>query len=330
MFAAAADSSYPFFSSAAADDFRRAPWLFNRHLETILPALSRGRILYKRELAQTPDGDVVAFDFLYGRKNAPAAVIFHGLEGDSQSFSVRALAGFFHQHLGWSVAAANFRTCGGVDNRRPRAYHAGDVDEIDWMCRYVRERFSASRPPRVFAIGVSLGGNALAKWLGENPSQDAIDAAAVICAPLNLAAAAAAIDRGANRLLYAAYFLRTLKAKARAKIARFSLPICPAQLGRAATLREFDSLVTAPLHGFRDADDYWRQASAGFVIGRIKTPLLCVNAANDPLVPAASLPVRGGSGVVFCRPRFGGHAGFVGIPRGWAAARIAGFLTENG
>jgi predicted alpha/beta-fold hydrolase len=180
---------------------------------------------------------------------------------------------------------------------------------------------------------VSLGGNVLLKWLGERGAEAArlLRRAAAVSAPLDLAAAGHALDRGVNQRLYTRVFLATLKAKVHAKIAQGHVALDERRLARVRTLREFDDLYTAPLHGFRDADDYWRRASSAPWLAKIRVPTLVLNAKNDPFLPRSALEsaARGASSDVLLEfPGTGGHAGFPGRGR-WLARRVVDFLSQS-
>ncbi|HEY5899800.1 MAG TPA: alpha/beta fold hydrolase [Burkholderiales bacterium] len=277
------------------------------HLETIRAALLRPpRVPLRRERWETPDGDFVDVDFAGDARLPRVMVLFHGLEGCSDSHYARALAAALPA-AGWRLAIPHWRGCSGEPNRKPRAYHSGDSAEVDWMLR----RFQAP----VDAIGVSLGGNALLKWLGEQGTAAAgvVRRAAAISAPLDLSAAGHALDRGLNRLLYTRMFLSTLKPKSLAQLALFPGLFDPGPLRAARTFREFDNLYTAPVHGFRDVDHYWRSSSSGPYLEHIRVPTLVLNARNDPFLPERALLAaakRPASCVLLEFPRFGGHVGF--------------------
>jgi uncharacterized protein len=215
---------------------------------------------------------------------------------------------------GWRGSVMHFRGCGGEPNRLARAYHSGDSDEVDWVLRRLRER--AGTAP-LHAAGVSLGGYALAKWLGERGEAAAgvVASAAAVCAPLDLTAAGEALERGLARL-YARHFLATLRVNALGRLARFPGLYDAGAVRRARTLRDFDDVVTAPLHGFRDAADYWMRASAKPWLGRIRVPALLVNALDDPFLPEAALPTERevSAAVKLEFPSRGGHVGFVSGP----------------
>ena len=269
---------------------------------------------YRRERRETPDGDFIDLDWidtdLSTSNEAPLVVLFHGLEGSSASHYATALM-IALKARGWAGVVSHFRGCSGELNRLPRAYHSGDSSEVDWVLRSLREQF----PDRtIYVAGVSLGGNALLKWLGERAALagNVINAAAAVCAPLDLTICGHHLGRGFNRI-YTKHFLQTLKKNAAAKLARFPGIFDGQRMSRARNLYEFDDVVTAPLHGFRDADDYWLRASAKPLLRGIRVPTLLLNAQNDPFLPAHALPDAAEVSMAVTRefPREGGHVGFV-------------------
>jgi uncharacterized protein len=294
----------------------RAPlWLPGGHLQTIWPArlVPLPDVDYRRERWPTPDGDFIDVDFALpepAAEGAPLLALFHGLEGDSRSHYSRVTMRHFAD-LGWRAMVVHFRGCSGEPNLMLRAYHSGDSEEGDWVLRTIRRRWPTAL---LHAVGVSLGGNMLAKWLGER-GDDArfVTAAASIGSPLDLVAGGHAIGRGFNRL-YTRMFLATLKAKARGKAERFGYAIDAEVLRRARDLYDFDNLYTAPVHGFRDTLDYWTRASAKPLLGNVRVPHLVLNARNDPFVPADSLPKASdvSAAVTLEQPPEGGHIGFAG------------------
>ena len=297
----------------AAEHYRAPAWLPGGHAQTIWPLLIKGPMpRYRRERWDTPDGDFIDLDWIAGAADAPCVALFHGLEGSSRSHYARRLMHAVAR-LGWHGVVVHFRGCSGEPNRRPRAYHSGDSAEIDWILR----RLAANRYPALFAAGVSLGGNALLKWLAElGPQASAIvSAAAAVSAPLDLAAANVALSSGFNRV-YARHFLRTLIPAAQAKDRIFPGRIDLQRALQSRTLGEFDDAVTAPLHGFLGVDDYYARSSAGPLLAGIETPTLLLHAANDPFLPAAALPrpERLPAAVTLELHRHGGHVGFVHGP----------------
>jgi predicted alpha/beta-fold hydrolase len=313
----------------------RAPrWLPGGQLQTIWPALfaHRPSPRWLRQRWDAPDGDFVDVDRIDATAaGAPLLVLFHGLEGSSRSHYAGALAQACAD-AGWNLALPHFRGCSGELNRAPRAYHSGDWVEIDWMLRRLR---AAHAGPMV-AAGVSLGGNALLRWAQEAGAQAArsVDAVAAVSAPLDLAAGAAAIGRGFNRLVYTRMFLRTLKPKAIALARRHPGLADVAAIAAARDLHAFDDAFTAPVHGFADALDYWRRASAGPRLAEIRVPALVLNARNDPFLPERALPTRASVAVTLEQPAHGGHVGFArGAPPGridWLPQRLLAFFGGRG
>lgn len=291
----------------------RAPrWLAGGHAQTIWPyRLRRPAIVTRRERIETADGDFWDFDWLDApTSDAPLVVIFHGLEGGSQSHYARALL-VAAAGIGWHAVVPHFRGCSGEPNRLPRAYHSGDHQEIAAMLGAVRN--AAPSPAPLYAVGVSLGGSALLNWLGRaGPAASAlVTSAAAISAPLDLMAAGISIDMGLNRV-YAAHFLATLKPKSLAMADRFPGLLDRKRIRRVRTMWEFDDTVTAPLHGFAGVADYWTRASSKPWLGDIAIPTLVLNARNDPFIPAASLPTARdvSASVALEQPLHGGHVGF--------------------
>jgi len=304
-------------------DYRAPWWLPGGHLQTIWPTLfSRPRLTrapaYVRERWRAPDGDFIDVDHVPAAAGAPWLVLFHGLESSSTSRYAVAFAQAAHGR-GWHFVVPHFRGCSGELNLAPRSYHSGDFAEIGWVLGRIRE--SAGAP--MLAAGVSLGGNALLRWAEEagDTAAPVVRAVAAICAPVDLAAAGAAIDHGLNRLVYARTFLRSMKPRALAKWQQFPGLFDRERLDGARTLHDFDDCFNAPLHGFTSADDYWRRASAKSHLNAIRVPALLLNSGNDPLVPRASLPVRHevGTHVTLWQPYEGGHVGF-------AAGRFPGHV----
>ncbi|HJV53019.1 MAG TPA: alpha/beta fold hydrolase [Noviherbaspirillum sp.] len=309
-------------------------WLPGGHLQTIYPAtcIAKPKVAYRRERWVAPDGDFVDVDFVDGQRGRPFIVLFHGLEGSSDSHYARALMAHLAT-LGWSGAVPHFRGCSGEMNHAPRFYHSGDAQEVDWIVRRLAERSRKIDASRFYAAGVSLGGNALLRWLGESQHQaEIVDAACAISAPLDLAGGGAALSRGLN-MLYTRVFLQTLKPKCLQKLKQFPGLFDRETMLRASNLYEFDNIVTAPLHGYRDTDDYWHRASAKHVLDDITVRTLVLNAKNDPFLPPHHLPDHASRHVTLDYPEQGGHVGFaVGGPPGkinWLPQRILDFLEAN-
>jgi predicted alpha/beta-fold hydrolase len=305
-------------------------WLPNGHLQTIIPAtvLAKPAIGFRRERWDAPDGDFVDVDFVDGKPGAPFVVMFHGLEGSSDSHYARAMMAAVAAR-GWSGAVPHFRGCSGEPNLAPRFYHSGDSTEVDWIVRRLHQRVKDGGG-KFYVAGVSLGGNALLRWLGESQHQaDFVDAAASVSAPLDLAQGGVSLSRGFNRL-YTRMFLQTLKPKCEAKLKQFPGLFNAEAMRASRDLHAFDNAVTAPLHGYRDADDYWDRASAKHVLNDITVPTLVLNALNDPFLPGVHLPRKASRHVVLDYPEHGGHVGFAvgGLPGSinWLPKRLIHFL----
>lgn len=309
-------------------------WLPGGHLQTIYPAtcIARPPVAYRRERWLAPDQDFIDVDFVDGRPGQPFVLLFHGLEGSSNSHYARSLMAHAAA-LGWSGAVPHFRGCSGEPNLAPRFYHSGDAQEVDWIVRRIADQAQARGAGKLYAVGVSLGGNALLRWLGESQHHaEIVDAACAISAPLDLAGGGEALGRGFNRI-YTHAFLQTLKPKCLSKLRQFPGLFDHQSLLDARTLYEFDNVVTAPLHGYRNTEDYWDRASARHVLNDITVPTLVLNARNDPFLPERYLPQSAAPCVMLDYPRHGGHVGFAdGFLPGkldWLPRRITAFLQSG-
>ncbi len=314
-------------------DYRAPIWLRGAHAQTIVPAtlVALPNPTFRRERVATPDGDFLDFDWVdTPDANAPILILFHGLEGSSGSHYARSLMNEVRARS-WRGVVAHFRGCSGEINRAPRFYHSGDSTEIGWIVAQVRARF-AHAP--LYAVGISLGGNALLRWLGEQPaaSQEQLRRAAAVSAPLDLAAGGASLGRGFN-LIYTYSFLRTLKAKCLVKLNQYPGLFDRARMLASRNLYEFDNVVTAPLHGYRDTEDYWRRAASKEVLGEVAVATLVLNALNDPFLPARALPARSlaSSAVTLDYPPEGGHVGFYerNLGLAWLPQRVFRFLLQG-
>ncbi len=302
--------------------FKAPWWLPGGHAQTIAPALLGRRLgletPWVRERWTAPDGDFIDVDRLQAAQSntkqaneaRPLLVLFHGLEGSSASHYA---LGFAHActQVGWDCAVPHFRGCSGPLNLGPRAYHSGDHEEVDWVLR----QFQSENPKRpLLAVGVSLGGNALACWAAEQGAEATrvVRAAASIGSPLDLTASGMAMGRGINQLVYTRMFLSSMVPKALLKLDQHPGLFDKAALVAAQNLLEFDDVFTGPVHGYANALDYWRRASAKPRLSGVRLPLLLLNARNDPFVPASSLPSAAGvsSAVTLWQPPQGGHVGF--------------------
>lgn len=313
------------------------PWLPGGNLQTIWPALYSRRVLgpapaFERERWVTPDADFIDVDWLKAPASETLLVNFHGLEGSSGSHYAQSLSDFARGQ-GFAFVVPHFRGCSGEINHGPRAYHSGDFEEIGWILSRLRARHRG----RILVVGVSLGGNALLRWAEEmgDAARRVVDAIASVSSPLDLSASGHAIGRGFNRWVYTRMFLQTMKPKAMQKLRQHPGLFNAEALRSARDLYEFDNAFTAPVHGFKNTDDYWTRASAKPNLDCIRIPTLVVNARNDPFVPAASLPdpAHVGPWVTLWQPAQGGHVGFpVGCLPGHIRAMpdsVGGWLTEQ-
>ena len=310
-------------------------WLPGPHLQTVWGRITRraAALAMRREILETPDGDELVLDHVDGpdasllNNGAPVRVVLlHGLEGSSFSPYVQGFLSLIAAR-GWNATVLNFRSCARdlsdrarmLPNRRPRLYHSGETTDFDFVSGVL-----AAREPqtRLAAIGVSLGGNALLKWLGEHSGQTRLAAAASVSVPYDLAAGSRHLERGLGPF-YVENFLTTLRRKALDTARRFpeaAERIEQRRVQCSRTFWDFDDAATAPLHGFAGAADYYaRSSSLGFV-GRITTPTLCLSAEDDPFLPAAVLARMREAASPAVEPVFtgsGGHMGFVAGPAPW-------------
>jgi predicted alpha/beta-fold hydrolase len=324
--------------TAAPADYRPPWWLRGRHLQSLWGPLRRRprRPAFRRERWETPDGDFLDLDWLAAapaRPAAPCVVVLHGLEGSSESHYALGLMGLV-EDAGWRGVVVHFRSCSGELNRLGRLYHSGETSDLEFV---VRRLIAATPGAAIGLTGVSLGGNVVLKWLGERGETvpDEVLAAVAISVPFDLAACAAVLDHGLNRLLYTAHFLRTMKPKVRAKAALYGERVDVRAAMRARTFRLYDRLVTAPIFGFSDEEDYWRRCSSGPYLSKIRRHTLLISAVNDPFVPPESLPraeVERSPWLEAVFPAEGGHAGFLdggGAGPSWAERRAVDFLARH-
>lgn len=315
--------------------FKPAWWCRGRHGQTIWGRVFRRRtnVPSSRVRWTTPDGDFLDLDFVDGPINAPQLLVLHGLEGSSNRKYVRGLLALARAR-GWRGVALNFRGCSGPINRAPRSYHSGETSDVEWV---VSELVKREPGAPILIVGVSLGGNVLLKWLGEMGERvaDELKAAVAISVPFDLAVAARKMSRGMGRF-YSWRFLRSLRAKARAKARQYPDLLNEGAIRKARTWGAFDTVVTARLHGFADADDYWERSSSRQFLEKIRRPVLLISARDDPFIPATALPLEQVDRSRWLHGSFtkrGGHAGFVygSMPwreRYWAEERAIEFLAR--
>jgi uncharacterized protein len=318
--------------------YRPAWWLPGPHAQTLWGrfARPRQRVVTSIECLSTGDGDSVELHHLDGDADKPRILMLHGLEGSARShyvFRVLQCA----RARGWSATVFVFRGCGATPNVARRFYHSGETEDLDAVFRALRERWPRSS---WFLAGVSLGGNVLLKWLGEQGEEfdQRILAAAAVSVPFDLEAGSRFISRGFARV-YERSFVRSLRRKALAKLARYPTLFERDALRRARTIYDFDDAVTAPVHGFSSAHDYYEQSSALRFLGRVRVPTLLLSARDDPFLPARILTDVERAALANSRLRAefhdrGGHVGFVGgrwpwAPQYYAEARVFRFFDDQ-
>ncbi|QCF25756.1 alpha/beta hydrolase [Hydrocarboniclastica marina] len=314
--------------------FQPPRWLRNGHLQTVWPTLFRRVELARpqRERLETPDNDFLNLDW-YRAGHRRLAIISHGLEGHSRRPYVLGMVRML-QAQGWDVLAWNFRSCGGELNRSVGFYHSGATEDLDLV---VGHGLGQGAYDRAALVGFSIGGNISLVYLGRKGDglDSRVQGAVVFSVPCDLKGSAEQLARPENRI-YMRRFVRDLRAKMIAKHQHFPDLINLHGIEQVCTFRQFDDRYTAPLHGFRDAEDYWKQCSSLFYLHRIRRPTLIVNAIDDPFLSAACYPqaeVRGNSHIQLETPAHGGHVGFVPAKLAqpghyWSELRAANFL-EN-
>tara|TARA_B100000925_G_C22010442_1_gene476066 strand:+ start:464 stop:1402 length:939 start_codon:yes stop_codon:yes gene_type:complete len=286
------------------------------HFETIAPHFLRrvNGVNFQRTEVDTPDNDFLELDYLYEKKFSDLVIICHGLEGSSNATYVRGLARFFFKR-GINVLALNYRSCGGKINKLPRFYHSGETEDLDFCVRWAKKFFS---PKKIFLAGFSLGGNLITKYFGERGTQldSSIIGGAVFSVPLDLEGGSRVLNTKFNKM-YEQNFLITLKAKVlrKKRLGIISDEINMAKLLKSTTLFDFDNLVTAPLHGFIDAYDYYKKNSGLYFVEDVARPLLIANAVNDPILSGKSFLKEGQvtKNVLIKNLARGGHVGFSNI-----------------
>ncbi len=300
----------------SASDYQAPRWLPGGHLQTIWPAqyMARPQVPYLREIWDTSDGDVVAVDLVCSHLpgSSPTLVHFHGLEGSSQSHYALALMQTCQNHNIRGVVI-HYRGCGGIENRKPRAYFAADASELDWIFRRIKTRWPDSS---ISAMGVSLGANNLLYWAGtrEEEASKWLDSIVAVCSPLDLVKSSQCFSSGFTRL-YEWNFLRTLRSKAKRMNQQFPGLLSEEKIDSIRSLWDFDNCVTAPLHGFCNALDYLTRCSSKLYLGGIRVPTLLLNSRNDPFLKAECFP-KSEELSDFIKAEFPNEGGHCGFPQG--------------
>jgi len=313
----------------------KTAWFFrNPHFQTIWPALFRyiAKPSYTRERIELRDGDFLDIDWC-GKKDfdTPLVILLHGLEGSSDSQYVRGMVKSLVKQ-GWCCAAMNFRGCSGEMNRLQRSYHSGATDDLDEIISLLSDRHPDSA---LHAIGFSLGGNVLLKWCAETGKQNPLSAAIAVSVPYRLAVASTTLDsKGFFSRIYRWRLLRSLKIKTLKKIQHGIIEQDVADIQRIQSLHDFDDRVTAPLHGYKNADDYYSRASSYSHLDKIQIPTLLLHAVDDPFMDCSAIPDNTDEihSVKLELSPNGGHVGFFQpsftYSSYWLDVRIPDFLRS--
>lgn len=306
-------------------------WLRNGHAQTILPVLLPRRVplRFRRERLELPDGDFVDLDWADAGKSNHLAIITHGLEGGTDAKYIRGMAAALNA-VGWGALAWSFRGCSGEPNRLARFYHSGDTGDLGAVIAHAAAGYAS-----IALVGFSLGGNVILKYLGEGKVHASVVGGAAICAPVDLASSARKLDSLPKNRVYLQRFLASLVNKVEAKAARYPQEFDLRGIRAIRSFQEFDDRYTAPLHGFRDAADYWSQASSKPYLTSIKAPALLVNSRNDPFLAPECYPwieAKENPNFFLETPESGGHVGFLDLKNGlqpWSERRVVGFFREK-
>jgi predicted alpha/beta-fold hydrolase len=311
-------------------NYENPRWLFNGHLQTIVPGLFRNvqPLPFKRERINTPDGDFLDLDWLQNMSQK-LVIISHGLEGNSQRPYMSGMARQFFTK-GFDVLNWNFRGCGEEINLKPIFYHSGATYDLDTVIAHAGKNYD-----EIYLIGFSLGGNMTLKYFGEKRKRSPkLKKGVAISAPVHLESSCEKISAKEN-FMYANRFLKTLKGKVLRKAQLFPKEIGTSTLRKIKTLRDFDDYFTGPIHGFDDAADYYEQNSSVYFLKGIKIPTLILNAQNDPFLSPKCFPVKLGralKNVWMEFPKHGGHVGFIQREQQdiyWSEQRAFEFITRD-
>ncbi len=316
-----------------SENFQPCMWLANGHLQTWAGALfPRGHQQTTLVQIPLPDGDTLELHELEAPKGAPILFLLHGLEGSVQSAYIQGMLQYAKAHQLRAVVP-HLRGSSGRINHIPQSYHAGKTLDVEIALNTIHTRYPGVA---CVAVGYSLGANLLLKYLGEQPTQQYIEAAVAVCAPFDLAATAARLNQGVGKI-YEHAFVASLKQMIAYKLAlKMPMPVDWAELANIKTMHDFDDKVTAPLHNFLNAKDYYAQSSCLQFLPHIQIPTLLINAEDDPIIPKEVIPKRTelNAQITLDLQQYGGHVGFiscqgVGKLHYWLEERIPRFLAPN-
>ncbi len=317
-----------------ARPFVCSPWIRSPHCQTIGGKFLRPilRTQLKPETISTPDGDFLQLDWMPETSpNAPLVLVLHGLEGHTRRRYVTQSFSSLRDN-GLRAVGLNFRGCSGTPNLLARGYHSGETEDLKFILTLLKNRYP-DRP--IMGLGFSLGGNVLLKFLGETGCEF-LAAAAAISVPYNLSAGADSLEKDVMAKIYSMYFMKSLIDKVRSKEAILNTTIQLDELSEDATIRSFDELVTAPLHGFKDATDYYDKSSSSQFIPSIQIPTLLIHSKDDPFLPSTQVPeqtIESNPYLTLILAERGGHVGFIegwhpGNFRFWAEEQASEYLKH--
>ena len=307
----------------------RRPWyLFNNHMETILPYFTSKiyQVPYERERLELEDGDFLDLDWIK-KGSGKLLIISHALEGNSRDYFVERAAGFFSER-GYDILIWHFRSCSKEINRLPRLYHVGDTDDLDRVINHGQKTGSYDQ---LFLMGFSFGGTVVLNYLAKNKIPEALMASAVFSVPLDLKQSIKKISSGLNKVSYGKSFSEKVKRKLEKKASQYPSLIPMNEVSKADSLEEIYDLLIKKLYNHASSDHYYSIYSGKNLIEKINSPLLLVNAQNDPLLGSESYPRIELDNVEAEYPRKGGHVGFSihGSKASWMELRAESFFNGS-
>jgi predicted alpha/beta-fold hydrolase len=316
----------------SGNPFKPAWWLQNSHLQTIWPSLVRRNIknlTLERERIELPDGDFIDLDWMGKDKEGPIVVILHGFEGNIESHYSKGMLSRIGLQ-GWRGVFMHFRGCSGEPNRLPKGYHSGDTSDLNYIINLIKKR---EPDTKLAAIGYSLGGNILLKWLGETKGSNPLAAAIAISVPFELKKAALRLQHGFSRF-YQWYLIRGARDRLLRKFKQVEPNFDTEKFSGVHSMNEFDYFYTVPVHGFSSIDEYYLAASSLYYLHDIRVPTLIIHAKDDPFMTEDIIPLKEeiSDAITLEVSDYGGHVGFITgkypwHPEYWLEQRVPAFLS---
>ncbi len=313
--------------------FKPAWWLNNPHLQTIWPNFCRPpvkNLTLERERLELPDGDFLDLDWSGKNLPGPIVLIMHGFEGSIESHYAKGMIMSINQR-GWRALFMHFRGCSGEPNRLPRGYHSGETSDVDFVVKTLIER---EPQVEIAAVGYSLGGNMLLKWLGETRDRNPLKAAITVSVPFDLHKAYKRIESGFSRF-YQWYLVKHARERLINKFKTVKAPIDLSCLASGSGIRDLDDKYTVPIHGFSSVDEYYTVTSSRYYLHSIRVPTLLIQAKDDPFMTADVIPAQYelSPQVILEVTEAGGHVGFVSgkypwSPEYWLEERVPDFFKH--